>query len=120
MSPVSCRNCGVLFMNTDPENKENRECHTCKYRSSKPMVKEASGVKILLTVSQDEHTEIEELCVSIGSSLSEYFLKLHHENQKAMKMAVAHGAVVMDTKTKSPIPVEEYLVEPAKKAKGKK
>lgn len=72
MSPQTCKNCGMLFMNPHVGIDTPRLCNNC----TKPGEKNMSELEIKIKIPHKVASIIEEKCINQGISISDYFLSL--------------------------------------------
>lgn len=80
MPPIPCLYCGQNFMRTDLNPDALRLCNNCsnkEFSKNQKGIKKVDTITILIECPKEIHAEIEELCISKGLSLSNYFLDLH-------------------------------------------
>jgi len=106
MPPINCINCGTLFMRHGPLDIDNKHCNNCK----KTKVEIVNKAKIVIEVSPKDLIDIEEYCLTAGTSLSDYFIKLHNINMNAFQGS-------LDKKIEE---VQEDIVSKSSKDKYKK
>lgn len=83
-SPVNCSHCGFLFMRRDLSLDAPRVCNCCENKEKmRNKTKGESDMepknKIQIECDQATHAKLEEVCINLGMSFSEYFLDLHHK-----------------------------------------
>lgn len=80
MAPLTCANCGHLFMQTNMEPDAPRYCNNCVRTQIKPPPAPPNpneAISILIKLSREMQIEIEETCINLGKTFSEYFVFLH-------------------------------------------
>ena len=80
MNPIPCAHCAVNFMRTTMDPSAPKLCNSCLLHEERRNPKKGEKmetVDILIRCPRQTQIEIEEFCITMGLTFSEYFLKLH-------------------------------------------
>jgi hypothetical protein len=83
LPPIPCAHCGVNFMRQSIDPEAPKLCNTCvirdQQRNPKKVVQTMEKTKLLIEVDRKTQVEVEEICINEGISMSDYFMRIHHE-----------------------------------------
>ena len=80
MQPIPCAHCAINFMRNSTNPETPRLCNSCILKEEIRNPKKGNKmetVDILIKCSSKMQREVEEICLNLGVSFSEYFIKLH-------------------------------------------
>lgn len=79
--PIPCAHCGTNFMRRSIDPEAPKLCNNCELKVSNTKPKEKTNmdnVKILIECTRKVQIEVEEYCVNMGLTISDYFVDLHN------------------------------------------
>jgi hypothetical protein len=117
--PIPCAHCGTNFMRRSIDPEAPRLCNNCDLKVARAKPKgdlKMENVKILIDCTRKVQIEVEEYCVNMGMSISDYFVSLHDAFQASYDDPV-YKIPVEKQPEKDLSPIEDDSKKPKAKKK---